>query len=151
MVQADREKENVFRRALIFYKSKTREELTKPISVFFDDEYEIGIDAGGPTQEYLSNLLRAVNDEVFEGSDGHRIPIRTWNKCHYLTMAGVMVSHSILQKGPHFPVLAPYVYHFIHSNDKELAAGYIQRDDLPNTPTTSRLVSLINEVCSILL
>ena len=91
-------------------------------------------------------ILRVVNDQVFEGEEGHRVPQRNWDKSHLLKMAGIMICHSILHKGPHFPVIAPYVYHFIHSGDKELSAGYILRKDLPHTPATSSLVSLTNEV-----
>ena len=146
LLDADRDDKTIWRRALIFYKSNTCEELKRPVSVCFDVSNEIGIDAGGPMQEYFANLLRVVNEEVFEGEEGHRVPQRTWDKCHLLKMTGIMISHSILHKGPHFSVLAPHVYQYIHSGNKELSAGYITAEDFPRTPALSNLVSLVYAV-----
>lgn len=146
LLDAARDNKSIWRHALIFYKSNSSEQLKRPVNVCFDGSNELGIDAGGPRQEYFENLLRVVNDEVFEGEEGHRVPQRSWDKSHLLKMAGIMIAHSVLHKGPHFPVLAPYVYQYIHSGNKELSAGYITVEDIPKTPTLINLVSLVDEV-----
>ena len=107
LVDGDRGNKNIWRHALIFYKSNSSEQLKRPVNVCFDASNEVGIDAGGLRQEYFANLLRVMNDEVFEGEEGHRVPQRTWDKSHLLRMAGIMIAHSVLHRGPHFPVLAP--------------------------------------------
>lgn len=131
---------------MIFYKSNSSEQLKRPVNVCFDGSNELGINAGGPRQEYFGNLLRVVNDEVFEGEEGHRVPQHHWDKSHLLRMAGIMIAHSVLHKGQHFPVLAPYVYQYIHSGNKELSVGYITVEDIPKTLKLINLVSLVDEV-----
>ena len=66
-------------------------------------------------------------------------------------MAGVMVAHSLLQKGPGMPCLAPYVYEYLVSGEKEHAAAYGNYEDLPETSQTGVLKELIKRVSAVIL
>lgn len=63
-----------------------------------------------------------------------------------MKMAGIMVSHSLLQNGPGMPCLAPYVYEFIIWGDKEHTAAYVTFEDLPETSQTEVLMTFLKGV-----
>lgn len=54
-----------------------------------------------------------------------------------------MIAHSLLQRGPGLPCLAPYVYEFILWGEKEQAAAYVTFEDLPETPQTEVLMAFL--------
>ena len=43
---------------------------------------------------------------------------------------GVLIVHSLVQEGPGFPYLAPYVYWYLATGSEELALSYVTNDDL---------------------
>lgn len=145
-VLIDIERERIWVRSLIFYKSKSKVELQRPVSINFEGPYEQGIDAGGLTGEYFGDIMRAINSNLFEGKEIRRVPIHSWEKANLMKLAGIMIAHSILHSGPAFPVLAPYVYNYIATGEKDLAAGFLDVDDLPKAPANLTLSSFIKEV-----
>ena len=75
----------------------------------FEGSNECGIDAGALKEEFFEILLRAINEQLFEGYETRRIPGRSWENGNLQKLAGIIISHSILHSGPSFPVLAPCV------------------------------------------
>ena len=144
----DIDRQSVWRHALIFYKSKSVEELKRPLSLSFDGSNEFGIDAGALKQEFFEILFRIINEDLFEGNEKQRIPARGWEKANLQKMAGIMIAHSILHGGPSFPVLARFVYRYIVTKNTELAAGYIEVNDLPCHLSYAPISAFINQVCT---
>lgn len=138
-------RQELWQRALIFYKATPKKDLYKRLSVTFEG-YENAIDAGALRIEYFGDLIRHINNNLFEGKEMHRIPLHSWDKVHLLQMGGLMLAHSILQKGPGMPTLAPYVYEFICSGEKSKAVALITEDDLPNNPQNKDLSDFLKKV-----
>ena len=139
------DRELLWQRSLVFYKSTSHEDLYRLLSISFEG-YEDAIDAGGIRIEFFCDLIRHIDNLLFEGKAGQRIPKHSWDNIHLLEMAGMMVAHSILQDGPGMPTLATYVYMFIVSGDKEKSVEAITPDDLPDTPQNSDLIEFIKKV-----
>ncbi len=141
----DVERETLWQRALIFYKATPHKDLFKRLSVTFEG-YENAVDAGALRIEFFGDLMRQVNSNLFEGKEKNRVPLHSWDKVHLLQMGGLMIAHSILQKGPGMPTLAPYVYEFICSGEKGKAVALITKDDLPDTPQNKDLSEFLKKV-----
>ena len=141
----DVERETLWQRALIFYKATPHKDLYKRLSVTFEG-YENAVDAGALRIEFFGDLMRQVNSNLFEGKEKNRVPLHSWDKVHLLQMAGLMLAHSILQKGPGMPTLAPYVYEFISSGENSKAVALITKDDLPDTPQNKDLSDFLEKV-----
>ena len=139
------DRELLWQRSLVFYKSTSHEDLYRLLSISFEG-YEDAIDAGGIRIEFFCDLIRHIDNLLFEGKPGNRIPKHSWDNIHLLEMAGMMVAHSILQDGPGMPTLATYVYMFIVSGDKEKSVEAITPDDLPDSPQDSDLIEFIKKV-----
>ena len=67
------DRECLWQRALIFYKSTDRKDLYRHLSIIFEG-YEDAIDAGGVRIEFFGDLLRCMNNKLFEGKEGNRVP-----------------------------------------------------------------------------
>ena len=139
------DREYMWQRSLVFYKTTSHEDLYRLLSISFEG-FEDAIDAGGIRIEFFGDLIRIIDNLLFEGKPGNRIPKHSWDKVYLLQMAGLMIAHSILQEGPGMPTLATYVYKFIVSGDKEKSVAAITSDDLPNTPQNSDLTEFIKKV-----
>ena len=114
--------------------------------MYFLGPFEHGIDAGGLKCEYFGDLLRDINSSLFEGKEDRRVSIHSWEKANLMQLAGIMIAHCILHSGITFPVLAPYVYHYIATGEKELSAGFLDVDDIRKTPANLTLHGLIQDV-----
>ena len=137
---------DLWKRALIFYKSHKREDLVKPLNISFDGPYDVGVDAGGPRRDFFGDVLRNVNQMLFEGDDHKWVPQHSWEKANMMKLGGIAIAHSILHGGPTFPVLAPYVFYFILSGNQEIASTYVRQEDLPQTPSNLAIHTFIDEV-----
>ena len=128
------ERETLWQRALIFYNKRNKfiphKDLYKRLSVTFEG-YENAVDAGALRIEFFGDLMRQVNSNLF---------------VHLLQMGGLMLAHSILQKGPGMPTLASYVYEFLSSREKSKAVALITEDDLPDTPQNKDLSNFLKKV-----
>lgn len=109
-IDVDRTK--LWKTAQVLYKSTPKEHLYRQLNVMFEG-LEDAVDAGALRLEFFGDLLRSINNTLFEGKPDHRVPLYSWENIYLMKMAGIMVSHSILQNGPGMPSLAPYVYEFI--------------------------------------
>lgn len=101
--------------------------------------------------EFFADLVRTIDYKLFEGKPDRRVPQYSWEHVYLIKMAGVMVAHSLLQKGPGMPCLAPYVYEYLVSGEKEHAAAYGNYEDLPETSQTGVLKELIKRVSAVIL
>ena len=77
ILQVDRE--SLWQRALIFYKSTPRKDLYCRLSISFEG-FEDAIDAGGIRIEFFGDLIRHMNNILFEGKVGHHVPRHSWDK-----------------------------------------------------------------------
>ncbi len=122
-------RECLWQRSLVFYKSTPHKDLYRLLCISFEG-HEEAVDAGGLRIEFFGDLIRTIDNLLFEGKPGNRIPKHSWDKIHLLRMAGLMLAHSILQDGPGMPTLSKYVYEFLISNDKDKCVAAITSDDL---------------------
>ena len=91
--------------ALRFYKIaiKETEKLWQPLAIIFQEEE--GLDAGALKTEFFELLLKEIQLRLFEGPDESKVPLRDGSKAFLLKLAGVAISHSIIQNGPVFGAL----------------------------------------------
>lgn len=141
----DVDRSKLWKTSLVFYKSTPKEHLYRQLSVMFEG-LEDAIDAGALRLEFFGDLLRSVNNTLFEGKPDHRVPLYSWENVYLMKMGGIMIAHSLLQRGPGLPCLAPYVYEFILWGEKEQAAAYVTFEDLPETPQTEVLMAFLKGV-----
>lgn len=140
----------LWKTALIFYKSSSKEQLYRKLNVIFEG-MEDAVDAGALSLEFFADLVRIIDYKLFEGKPDRRVPQYSWEHVYLIKLAGVMVAHSLLQKGPGMPCLAPYVYEYLVSGEKEHAAAYVNYEDLPETSQTGDLKELIKRVSAVIL
>ena len=140
----------LWKTALIFYKSSSKEQLYRKLNVMFEG-MEDAVDAGALSLEFFADLVRTTDYKLFEGKPDRRVPQYSWEHVYLIQMAGVMVAHSLLQKGPGMPCLAPYVYEYLVSGEKEHAAAYVNYEDLPEKSQTGVLKELIKRVSAVIL
>ena len=124
----------------MFYKSTPKEHLYRKLNVMFEG-MEDAVDAGAFSQECFADLLRTINNNLFEGNADCRVPQYSWENVYLIKLAGIMVAHSFLQNGPGMPCLARYVFEFLVCGEKEQAAAYVNFDNLPQTSKTKVLMS----------
>ena len=61
---------------------------------------------------FFEQLLEKVDQQFFEGKADRRLPKKEWCIEHSLEMAERIITHSIVQGGPGFPVLCPAVFNY---------------------------------------
>ena len=79
------DRELLWQRSLVFYKSTSHEDLYRLLSISFEG-YEDAIDAGGIRIEFFCDLIRHIDNLLFEGKAGQRINPPRWpghaDSCH---------------------------------------------------------------------
>lgn len=68
---------------------------------------EDAVDAGALRLEFYGDLLRSVNNTLFEGKPDHRAPLYSWENVYLMKMGGIMIAHSLLQRGPGYAMPCP--------------------------------------------
>ena len=117
--------------AIAYYK-KRDVDLTHPLRI----KYSAGLDAGGLSRQFYSDVTLHIKDKMnaFEG------PVATCLIPAYssqvlasgiLKILGRIVVHSLLQGGPGFPFLAPYVYRYITTESIDQAFEEVTLAVLP--------------------
>ena len=117
--------------ALRFYKTALteRERLWQGLAIIFQGEE--GLDGGALKTEFFELLLKEIQLRLFEGPDESKVPVRDSSKAFLLKLAGVAISHLIIQKGPVFGALSPAVYYHLAGCDPDLVASQIEKNDVP--------------------
>lgn len=127
------DREELWRGALAFYKKALSDKtlLLKDLIIVFKGEE--GLDAGAMKVEFFELLLTEIHQRLFEGSQSSKLPVRDSTKGFLLKLAGVIISHSILQGGPAFPVLSPAIYHQLVADDPLNVLAHLSLEDIPRT------------------
>ncbi len=144
-IEVNREK--LWRHALGFYKNSLHnpERLARDFHVEFEGEE--GVDGGALKNDFFEQLLKLVNDKLFEGDMYRRIPKRDWSLEHSMEIAGVIVAHSLIHGGPAFPCLCPPVFSYSVYGDRERALELLPtKEDIPRNMATEGVWTLIEEV-----
>lgn len=119
------------------YKRSDQELRRRPDVTF---EGEEGVDAGGPTLEFLWLAATQMKNgdgrgiSLFEGTSGHLLPI---HRTSYLNSGlfyvfGKVVAHSILHGGAGFPGLSPAMARFITDGEPDSASSSASIEDIPD-------------------
>ena len=127
------DREELWRGALGFYKKALSDKtlLLKDLIIVFKGEE--GLDAGAMKVEYFELLLTEIQQRLFEGSQSSKVPVRDSTKGFLLKLAGVIISHSILQGGPAFPLLSPAIYYQLVTDDLLTVLAHLSMEDIPRT------------------
>ncbi|XP_015749579.1 PREDICTED: uncharacterized protein LOC107329406 isoform X2 [Acropora digitifera] len=137
-ININRNSQTLFRDIVDIYK-RVRDDLRKKPDVTFEGEE--GVDAGGPTLEFLWLALSQMRQgdggkvSLFEGSSGHLLPVHCFS---YLDSGlfyvfGKVVAHSILPGGTGSPGLSPAMGRFIASGDVDSTSSLVSAEDIPDT------------------
>lgn len=143
-----------FRRQLIDYEHNRitidREQLWQDSLVFFKGLRfnpkhalrvrflgEPGLDAGGPSREYGSLLIKAIFSaqvKLFEGTETRKIPIYNADAVHanLFETVGKICAYLISHLDLSLPVMSPAAYAYIASGDIDEAAKLCETDDVPD-------------------
>ena len=129
--------------ALRFYKIaiKETEKLWQPLAIIFQEEE--GLDAGALKTEFFELLLKEIQKRLFEGRDESKVPLRDSSKAFLLKLAGVAISHSIIQKGPVFGALSPAVYYYLAACDPDLVASQMGKNDVPKNAGNLNIIHVL--------
>ncbi len=94
---------------------------------------EEALNAAAMKVEYFQLLLTEIHQRLFEGSQSSKLPVLDSTKGFLLKLAGVIISHSILQGGPAFPMLSPAIYYQLVVDDPLNVLAHIAMEDIPRT------------------
>ena len=143
-------RERVWRQAMSFYKNSCHrpERLRHELCIEFIGEE--GIDAGALRCEFFEQVLKELDQKLFEGNPQRRVPKKDEGLEHTFKIAGIIIAHSILQGGPAFPCLCPPVYSYLVFADRDKALQELpSKNDIPHNMGTDDLLDLIEGVCSV--
>lgn len=87
-------------------------------------------DTGGVICQFYTQLLQEMSQQFFQG-DTFKTPIYNSNMVvsGIMKLVGTVITHSILQGGPGFPVFSPSVYHYLATGDFDAAVQKISVND----------------------
>ena len=129
---SDKEKVNmdeddIFNDALAYYKD-SKFDARKKLRVLYKGQP--AADTGGVTRQFYTQLLQEISQQFF-CSDTFKNPIYNSNIAvsGIMKLAGTVITHSILQGGPGFPVFSPSVYHYLATGDFDAAVQKISVND----------------------
>ena len=108
---------------------------------------EEGVDAGALQNDFFESVLKHLNDKLFEGTEFRRVPKKDWALEHWFEMAGMIISHSLIQRGPGFPCMCPAVYNYMVYRSKDRAMQELPlKEDITLSMATAGLFTLIEQV-----
>ena len=105
-----------------------------------------GLDTGGIQRNFFTQVLDHFAEDslsIFVGDMYHLRPHHSPQVLPLMKILGNVISHSLIQGGPGFPFLAPYVYWYVITASEETSLSYITREDLD--PDVAHIVE---SVCS---
>ena len=110
---------------------------------------EEGADLGALRNEFLTEVLRGVRNEFFEGNSERLVPKNIWGHDNEFKMVGAIIAHSALQGGPAFCCIHPAVYARIAGQESDMnmnVENYPSLDDIPKHAGTVDLLEFIDKV-----
>ncbi|KXJ17089.1 hypothetical protein AC249_AIPGENE19115 [Exaiptasia diaphana] len=113
----------------------------KKLFVVFKDED--GLDAGAVSREFFHLALQQIKKRLFIGEENRAIPIKDFTKLFLFQVAGMIIVHSIIQKGATFSCLSPSTYYYIIGRSEDVSVNLV-KTDIPLTAATCKLHTLID-------
>ena len=140
------DRDEVWRGAVSFYKKALcdKEMLWQSLSIIFKGEE--GLDAGAMRTEFFELSLKEIQLRLFEGPQESQLPVRESSKAFLLKLAGVAISHSIIQRGPTFSSLSPAIYLHLAGSDADVVASHIHWNYIPKNAGNYILFYLKNKI-----
>ena len=71
------------------------------------------MDAGALSSEFFGALLKEASLRLLEGMENNLVPKRSGGNVTNFVVLGMLIRHSLLNRGPCLPVMAPWVYDMI--------------------------------------
>lgn len=87
--------------------------------------------------------MKEIQLRLFEGPDESKVPLRDSSKAFLFKLAGVAISHSIIQKGPVFGALSPAVYYHLAGCDPDLVTSQMGKNDVPKTAGNLNIIHVL--------
>ena len=113
-----------------------------PLNVQFisSGTFEQGIDAGGPTKEYFSQLMNEIvrlsfnGIKLFEGEMGYMLPIPNYDLVsgHFFEMVGKMILHAVINKCKGIKGISQTAINYILSGNRESVLEDVTVNDVPD-------------------
>lgn len=88
------------------------------------------VDVGVLSLEFFVDLVRIINDKLFEGKVECCVLQYSWENVYFMKMVGFMVVYLLFQKGLGMLCLVLYVYEFVVFGEKEYVVVYVYFEDL---------------------
>lgn len=141
----------VWRSALVFYKTAAVNvnRLKKNLVVEFEGAGELGIDGGALKMEFFALLAKEIDWRLLEGNVNSRIPRKGCNNIALFKLAGMMLSHSIMQRGPQLFLFPDWLYEFMKSGDPNAITEAVSIDDIPKNSSNENIMRFITELDSL--
>ena len=113
--------------ALAYYKD-SKFDARKKLHVVY--KRQPAADTGGVTCQIYTQLLQDISQQFFYG-DTFKTPIYNSNMVDSgnMILVGAVITHSILQGWPGFPLFSPSVYHYLATGDFDAAVHTISVND----------------------
>lgn len=121
------DEDDILNDALAYYKD-SKFDARKKLRVVYKGQP--AADTGGVTRRFYTQLLQEISQQFFQG-DTFKTPIYNSNMVvsGIMKLVGTVITHSILQGGPGFPVFSPSVYHYLATGDFDAAVQKISVND----------------------
>lgn len=113
------DEDDIFNDALAYYKD-SKFDARKKLRVLYKGQP--AADTGGVTRQFYNQVLQEISQQFFYG-DTFKTTIYNFNIAvsGIMKLVGTIITHSILQGGPGFPVFSPSVYHYLTTGDFDAA------------------------------
>jgi len=145
------EKDNLWPRAIAFYKGMKHNPKRFKRQLVVEFEGEEGVDPGALRCTYFELLIREVDQKLFEGDEKRCIPKKDWGLSSLFEIAGMIIAHSVLSGGPGFPCLLPAIFHCLLTgivDDECIPVEKMpSKDDIPQFSAYSDLLDFVEMVC----
>ena len=121
------DEDDILNDALAYYKA-SKFDARKKLRVVYQGQP--AADTGGMTPQFYTQLLQEISQQFFH-DDTFKTPIYNSNMVvsGIMKLVGTVITHSILQGGPGFPVFSPSVYHYLATGDFDAAVQKISVND----------------------
>ena len=138
----------IWKTVLSFYKAAQGDpnRLKKNFMTEFEEAGEVGVDGGALKIEFFEMALKELNWRLFEGESTSRLPRKSCDNITLFKIAGMLICHSVMQKGPTFAVFPEWFFDIICSGDPVSAIESVSIDDVPINAASSNLRSLIQKL-----
>ncbi len=134
----------LWRDALTFYKTNMGDKQKLFQKLFVTFEGEDGIDAGALKIEFFTLVFNEAKKQLFESADSKDwllIPKRAGGNLQIFKIFGMIIAHSLLQNGPFFNFLAPWVVDLLLN--EEGTSGDLMLECIPLNCATGCLINFI--------